>query len=222
MNRPPRSLIGDSLSFAYDALVGNAGAWTVMWLTALGFAVVGCIILAIIMPFETFMGCIDPHVCFSVIYGNTISGASSLFMLLASVSITLGFVRAVLDFYNTKVVNFRPLFDVLQILYFIAANVILVVLVAGGLIFFIIPGVLIFVRTIFTTYFIVDKNMGPFDAINASWELTRGKSIEMLGFKIVLLLINLVPIVGWLMTSLMTVYVYEELSQGDRGIEVGR
>ncbi len=223
MNRVPRSLIGDSLSFAFNAIFENILPWIGMCFAFLGFTILGYMVFGIvaaityatlgiwIYPDEINISVLTPPSFPEALFFLLIMIGVVWFFFTYSASMILGFIRTMLNFYNTSVVRFRPLFNPRQVASCIAAHTIIIVLMMGGFLLFIIPGIIVLLRTMFAIYFIADKNMGPFEAINASWDLTRDKAGVLLGLSIIIFLINLVPIVGWLMTSLMKVYVYEEL-----------
>lgn len=51
-----------------------------------------------------------------------------------------------------------------------------------GLVFLIIPGIWIGLRLSTTPFMVVDRGLGAVDAIKASWSLTRGHALRILGF----------------------------------------
>jgi uncharacterized membrane protein len=56
----------------------------------------------------------------------------------------------------------------------VLANLIVVALVILGLVMLIIPGIIILVRLAFVPYLVMDKDMEPMQAVEKSWQLTRG------------------------------------------------
>jgi uncharacterized membrane protein len=71
----------------------------------------------------------------------------------------------------------------------------------------------------YTTYLIVDKNLGPIEAIKKSWSVTRGNTWNLFFFGILLGLINILGmvclLVGLFITiplgMLATTFVYRKL-----------
>jgi uncharacterized membrane protein len=224
-NRAPRSLIGESLSFAFDAVFANIGAWLVACLTIFGFAMIGWAVMAL---FSFGVGGVDYSTSsYSLIYNGVNVWHSSLswetpFSIIASIltgmfamfyyaSMMLGLTHMMLQFYNTGAIRFRPFFRFDSILVLLAAVVMILPLIVGGLILFIIPGFIVMMRSFFISYFIVDKNLGPVEAIKASWAMTKDRSSTILALLLMSAVMNCVPIVGWLMSGLMIVYVYKTL-----------
>lgn len=225
-NNTQRSLIGDSISFAFNGIFSNILPWIGMWLTMFGFMILGLIGLGIIIGASKVFLHIDldlsqvvpENMSITMPEGNT-SGliwfmtAGIAYISVFVASMQLGLLRTMIQFHNSNVVKFRPVLNLRAIFTLIAATLILILLVISGLIFFIIPGIIIIFRTMFTKYLIIDKNMGPIAAIKGSWNMTRGKSGVMIGLLVISFIINFIPIIGWLMTSLMAVYIYESLSK---------
>lgn len=56
----------------------------------------------------------------------------------------------------------------------VLANLIVVALTVIGFIMLIIPGIVILVRLAFVPYLVMDKDMEPMQAVEKSWQLTRG------------------------------------------------
>lgn len=98
-------------------------------------------------------------------------------------------------------------------------SVLVALSVIGGLILFIIPGLIILPRLSLAHYFLIDKNMGVMDAYKASWNETKGHAGKVWGIIGVslLMLLPIITIVGILVTvywlvmysaALCLLYVY--------------
>lgn len=93
------------------------------------------------------------------------------------------------------------------------------IIVIVGFILLIIPGVIFATRLQYTSYLIVDKDLGPLEAIKKSWAITKGNTWNLFFFGILLVLINLLGliclIVGLFITVplslLATTFVYRKL-----------
>jgi uncharacterized membrane protein len=100
--------------------------------------------------------------------------------------------------------------------------------VLGGLLLLIIPGIIWGIRYQFIPYLIVDKNMSVGEAVRRSNDLTRGSTWELLGFSVVLLVINLLGVLAFIVGQLVTIpitmlaqaYVYRRLLSGMSLVEV--
>ena len=88
--------------------------------------------------------------------------------------------------------------------------------VTVGLILLVVPGLIAMVRLAFTPYLIVDRELGPIEAVKASWEATRGHGWSLFGLLVVsvfilvggllLLVVGLIPATAWVATSWAAYY----------------
>ena len=60
-------------------------------------------------------------------------------------------------------------------------NLLILLAVVGGLLLFIVPGIIIAIRLVLAAYFLVDQKLGAVDAFRASWQATKGHSSEVAG-----------------------------------------
>lgn len=209
-------LIRKALLFAFDGVVEHAVSWLVVWLSFFGYLLLGGIVTALVVG--AGIKIVD------LLMSNEVSILAILlfmvcaiaFMLLAigyGLGLLLGITRTVIQFYDTHVVQYKPIISVSKIFALLAASFLQSLLIGLGLALFIIPGIMAYLRCMFTLYILVDKNLGPVESIQASWNLTRGRYDIMLGFAIVTMLLYMIPLIGWLMASLMTAYMYRELER---------
>jgi hypothetical protein len=95
--------------------------------------------------------------------------------------------------------------------------------VIGGFILLIIPGIILMIMLGMSSYFIVDKNMGPIESLRASHNLTKGVRWQLFCFGVLLILFNLAGllclVVGLLFTIpasyIASAYVYDQLLKQD-------
>jgi uncharacterized membrane protein len=90
------------------------------------------------------------------------------------------------------------------------------IFVVLGLLFLIIPGVIIAIRLTFVPYLLFDKNMKAMEAIKKSWELTKGYSWKIFGMVLLAILLVLIGIIllvlpvffaiVWIMTTFAVLY----------------
>lgn len=91
--------------------------------------------------------------------------------------------------------------------------------IVGGLILLIVPGIIWGIKYQYTTYLIVDKKMSPMDAFRKSGKMTDGHKwpLFLLGIAFVVitlvgtLLFGLGLIIGWPIVLLASVHVYRKL-----------
>lgn len=72
-------------------------------------------------------------------------------------------------------------------LHIVMANLLAFVLIGIGIVFLIIPGIILACRLVFVPYIVMDKQLEPLAAIEKSWEMTRGHGWTV--FKMALLAI---------------------------------
>jgi len=139
-----------------------------------------------------------------------------------SVIISMGMIRISLRLFNSKKVVFVDLFhDLNKFLDYLAGTILYVLIIAGGLILFIIPGIIWMIRFQYFGYFLIDKNKGPIESLKLSYQASKGSTLNILIFNIVLLVVNLIGVtffvVGLLVsipaTMLANVYVYNKLQR---------
>lgn len=98
----------------------------------------------------------------------------------------------------------------------ILANLLKFALVAMGFVFFIIPGIILACRLSFVSYLVMDKDLDPIQAIEQSWNLTKGIgwnifimaifSIFIFIFGLILLIIGVFPALIWINSSFASMY----------------
>ncbi|MFW0871086.1 MAG: hypothetical protein ACKKL4_01360 [Patescibacteria group bacterium] len=78
-----------------------------------------------------------------------------------------------------------------QYLYYVLASLLMVLGVLVGLIFFIIPGVILTLAWIFTLYLILDQKSGIIESFKRSYHLTYGHKWDVLGLVFLMIVINI-------------------------------
>ncbi len=138
-----------------------------------------------------------------------------------SAIISMGLINVTLKVLDNKKPQYKDVFftDWKLIFVYVVSNLMRGIAVAVGLLLFIIPGIILAIKLQYIEYFIVDKKMG-FEAINKSWEITRGVKLRLFLFGIVLALINMLGFLALFLglfltvplTMLASAYVYRKLS----------
>jgi uncharacterized membrane protein len=156
----------------------------------------------------------------SWIYTVIIGGLIGWIPILGSL-IHAGFIRITLNVYDGEKPDTMDLFgEVDKWLRVFFGSILYGLIVLGGLILLIVPGIYWGTKYFFFVYLIVDKDMGIMESIRASGELTQGHKWSLFLLWIVLGLINtlgaVICLVGLLVTiplSLMAViFVYHALA----------
>jgi len=142
--------------------------------------------------------------------------------LLLTIAINIVGIKIALKFCDNdrraiaEVISFTPS----QFLKFAAGYILYSLLVAAGLILFIVPGVVFMVKYQYVVYFIADKNADISKAFQKSSAITSGIKWELFVFLILLSLINMAGVICFFVGLIVTIpvtmvamaYVYRKLS----------
>ncbi|MGZ8400173.1 MAG: hypothetical protein ACXWVI_02570 [Methyloceanibacter sp.] len=90
---------------------------------------------------------------------------------------------------------------------YLGASLLLSLAVAIGLVLLIVPGVIFGLMFMFTTFIVIERELGPIDAMNASNQLTRGHKWQLLGLVLLLMLINLLGLMALVVGLLVSIPV---------------
>ena len=143
-----------------------------------------------------------------------------LIFIVVSSTFALGLFKIYLRFRDGEKPIFENLFDGLARAHiWVGAALIMGVAVVMGLVLLIVPGVVMLLRLWFVGFVLVEERTGPIDAIQRSWDITRGHTMDLLVFFIVLVGLNLLGAVclgvGLLVTvpisGLALASIYREL-----------
>lgn len=142
-----------------------------------------------------------------------LSGLLSLALWIVSMLVSLGAIKISLKIIDNKKAEIVDLFNGYpQLLNFVAASIIYAILVGVGTILFIIPGIIFGVKYHFYSYLIVDKNMGPLEALKKSGEITKGNKWQLFLLGLACLLVNIVGLlalgIGLFITVPLTMLAY--------------
>ncbi len=104
--------------------------------------------------------------------------------------------------------------------YFLGAKLLVGVVVILGLVLLIVPGIIFGLMFMFTPYVVIDKGLGPIEAMRESKRITDGHKWQLLGLVGLAVLVNILGflclIVGLLvtipLTALAVVHAYRTLS----------
>ncbi len=134
--------------------------------------------------------------------------------------IGMGAVFIILAIYDKKEVGYSEWFTPAHLFFkYFAVTLLTSLAVIGGLILFIIPGIMAMVGLMFAQYLVIDKSMGPIDAIKKSWSMSKGHKWKLLIFIGAMVLLNIAGalplLIGLLVTVpvsvLATIHVYRTL-----------
>jgi uncharacterized membrane protein len=134
----------------------------------------------------------------------------------------LGMIRACLKIINQQSLAFGDLFSMLpRTLAYLGAIIIFLIAIGVGCLLLIVPGVIIGIKLQLFPYFIVDKNMGPIEALKASWEATKDVKLRLFLLYLVFGVVNTVGmlalIIGLVPAAMVVMiaqaFIYQRLAE---------
>lgn len=90
---------------------------------------------------------------------------------------------------------------------YLAAALLVGLMVVVGFILLIIPGLIALSMFAFTKYIVVDKKMGPIEAMKESLRITKGNRLEILFFLLLAVIINVIGMLPLMLGLLVTIPV---------------
>lgn len=125
----------------------------------------------------------------------------SLFLILKIVAgvllllVDIGLIKISLDLCDQKKGRWRDLFSGYPLLFkYLGSSIFYQLIVLGGIILFIIPGIIWGIKFQFFSYFVVDQKVGPWKALKKSARITKGQKWNLFLFNLLSALINLVGV----------------------------
>lgn len=133
-----------------------------------------------------------------------------------STMISVGFMRGLLGYVRGKEPEMSMIFEGYKPLSVwinsIFAAVLTGIVVTIGLILFILPGIYFLFKFIFAPYIVIDKELGPIDAMKKSWEYTTGNFAHVIVFGLISILFCILGIItlglGFIVITPLLTIVY--------------
>jgi uncharacterized membrane protein len=119
--------------------------------------------------------------------------------------IAMGILKIGLEFVDGKKPPFKTLFYYKPLIKYFLGTLAQEIIVIVGFILLILPGIIFAIRLQYTPYLIVDKNLGPIEALKKSWSVTRGSTWNLFFFGILLALVNILGLVCLIIGLFVTV-----------------
>ena len=144
----------------------------------------------------------------------------TLAVMVFSVILKIGYTRIFLKICDGESPKFVEIFKEYRLFWkYLGTSILTCLTVLGGLILLIIPGIFWAVRFSFAALIVIDTGMRPIAAMKKSYAITKGKVWKLLGFFIVLALVNILGVIALVVGLLVSVpvstfawiYVYREL-----------
>ncbi|MDD5318834.1 MAG: YciC family protein [Candidatus Pacebacteria bacterium] len=199
--------IKEALGYGWDTTINNIGLVIGMSVFVLALKILS----SIVQRMSNFVS-LPYVVAFSF---------CSILLAIISILVSIGFIKIFLRIYDGEKPKFREIFNYQNLFWkFIAGSIIYAFVVAVGTVFLIIPGIIFAIAFAFTTIVIVDKNLGPIKAMKESARVTKGVRWKLLGFGLLLILINIGGAIAFGIGTIITmplslfgaIFVYRHLA----------
>jgi uncharacterized membrane protein len=196
--------IGEALSFGWETWKSNALLW-------IGVIIIFSLIESI--P-QIPARAAEDRAVLAIIVG--------VIGFLLSELVQIGLTKMSLSFVDTGRAEIADLFNGYPVfISYLIASLIFGVMLAVGLVLLVVPGIIVAVVFCMYPYTIVDRALGPIDALQRSMELTRGVRMDLFLFGLATLGLNLLGAIpcflGLFVTVPMTMmagaYIYRRLDR---------
>ena len=204
--------ISEAIHFGWNTMKSNLGFFIGLLILVFLFSSLFSIIAAKATEANIFLGIIFYIADFSL-----------------SIIISIGLVKIALRFCDNEKGRFADLFSQYPLFpQYLVGSILYGLIVFAGTILLIIPGIIWGIQFCFYDYFIVDKGLGPIEALKRSSAITRGVKWDLFGFFLVLLGINLLGALCLLIGLFVTIpttmvalaFVYRKLMAQAENVQV--
>lgn len=138
-------------------------------------------------------------------HGN---GLMTLLVVIIGIFVGMGLINFALKAQkDVKSVQFADLWYPQAFWSYLGAAILVGLVVVVGLILIIIPGIIAISMFAFVKYIVIDKNMGPIEAMKESLRITEGHRLEILLLVLMSIVINIIGLLPLMLGLLVTVPV---------------
>ena len=125
---------------------------------------------------------------------------------LLNVLLELGYFKIVLKLIAGEKPTYRQLYEHYPLfLNFLLASILMGLIILGGFILLILPGIYLAVRLQFVPILVADKGLPPVDAVKAGWNLTKGRWLNVFVFDLLLIGLNILGVLALFVGLLVTI-----------------
>jgi Protein of unknown function (DUF975) len=188
--------IGDCVGFGWETFKKRPGI------------LIGALLLTIIVPAIPGMVFPGPE----LVPGeppplpSAASSIASLIGVVLGILAHLGAITLALRAHdNVETVEIGDLWNPQAFWRFLGAEILLGIIVFAGFLLLVVPGVIAALGLGFAPYLVVDRGMGPIEALKQSWHLTKGYKWPLLGLALALVGLNLLGVAALIVGLLVTV-----------------
>jgi hypothetical protein len=159
-----RFLIGEALGWGWESFKANAG-----------FLILYVLILMLVGSIPNLIQGLTRHTATYIIFG--------LIEFVLGVFINMAYVKVGLSFCDQKPPDFSDLYSSYErFLDFLIGSVLYGLIVLGGLILLIVPGIIFAIKFGFFAYLVIDREMDPIEALKSSWRMTNKETGHLFVF----------------------------------------
>lgn len=120
--------------------------------------------------------------------------------------VQMGLIKITLKFCDNGKGEFADLFSCFPLFFkYLVGTILYGLIILGGTILLIVPGIIWGIKFQFFSYFIVDKRLGPIEALKRSSAITKGAKWDLFLFDLLLLFINLAGVIFLYIGSFATI-----------------
>ena len=128
--------------------------------------------------------------------------------LLVTTLVDLGVVATMLKVYDApESATFADLWPPQGSLPYLGATILTAIIVVAGLILLIVPGIIAAMMLLFVKFIVVDRGMGPIEALKESARITKGHRMTLFLFVLAIAVINIIGAILLLVPLLVTIPV---------------
>ena len=167
--------IDEALRFGWNTTKSNLGFFV-------GLLVISCLLL--IIPLTIAMGALEVNTFLGIIL--------HIADFVLTILIAMGLVKIVLRFCDQEKGKFSDLFSQYRLFFkYLVTSILYFLIVFGGMLLFIIPGIIWSIQFWFFDYFVIDKGLRPMEALKKSSAITQGVKWKLFVFSMATILINI-------------------------------
>lgn len=163
------------------------------------------------------------------IFDNDGVGTFIFILAIAVVSaiVRIGYMKIFLKMADGQSVKFGEIFEEYRLFWrYVGVSILTALAVIGGFILLVIPGIIWAIKYSFSQLILIDTNGRPVASMKESGAITKGHKWKLLGFYLVLMLVNLLGLIALGVGLLVTIpvsmfaliHVYRALSRANAGL----
>lgn len=197
--------ISESVRYGWDTFKANVGFFIVL-------LIIICLINAFFSVFSSLFARDLPFFAFLFNLGSILAG---IVINIVTIKIALKFCDG-----DTRPTMEDISFSASLFYKFVLGYFLYALIVLAGFLLLIVPGIIWSIKYLYIVYLIVDKEMGPLEAMRKSAEITNGVKWELFAFTLLLMVINVAGIMFFIIGLIVTIpvtmvamaYMYRRLS----------